>query len=101
MSATVGRWTVGGWAGGRGCRTADRRMSKGDILSAHGDDAYIERATVVGAAGFLVKHTSVHLLAEVIREVHKGNRHLIPVSEETTGPRGQKSRGGNRLATAK
>jgi DNA-binding NarL/FixJ family response regulator len=76
-------------------------MSKGDILSAHGDDAYIERATVVGAAGFLVKHTSVHLLAEVIREVHKGNRHLIPVSEETTGPRGQKSRGGNRLATAK
>ncbi len=42
------------------------------ILSAHSDDAYVEQVTALGAAGFLLKQTSSHVLAEAIREVHKG-----------------------------
>ncbi len=43
------------------------------ILSAHGDDAYVEQAVRLGAAGFLVKQTSSDNLPTAIREVHKGN----------------------------
>jgi DNA-binding NarL/FixJ family response regulator len=48
------------------------------ILSAHGDDAYVEQVTALGAAGYLVKQTSAHILAEAIREVHKGNVFFSP-----------------------
>jgi DNA-binding NarL/FixJ family response regulator len=48
------------------------------ILSAHSDDKYIERLTSLGAAGYLIKQTSAHLLAEVIREVHNGNAFYSP-----------------------
>ena len=43
------------------------------ILSAHSDDAYVEKVAVLGAAGFLLKQTSSHVLAKAIREVQKGN----------------------------
>ena len=43
------------------------------ILSAHNDDVYVEQATVLGAAGFLLKQTSSHVLANGIREVQRGN----------------------------
>jgi DNA-binding NarL/FixJ family response regulator len=42
------------------------------ILSAHSDDAYVDRAVEIGAAGFLLKQTSSHCLAEAIRTVQKG-----------------------------
>jgi DNA-binding NarL/FixJ family response regulator len=48
------------------------------ILSAYGDDAYIEQATTFGAAGFLLKQTSSHNLSTAIREVQKGNRFFSP-----------------------
>ncbi len=44
------------------------------ILSAHSDDAYIERMTTVGAVGFLEKQTAAEFLTEAIREVVKGRR---------------------------
>jgi DNA-binding NarL/FixJ family response regulator len=43
------------------------------ILSAHSDDVYVDQAILLGAAGFLLKHTSPHILARAIREVQKGN----------------------------
>jgi len=43
------------------------------ILSAHSDDAYVERATDVGAVGFLLKQASAMELSKAIREVQKGN----------------------------
>src|SRR5213592_2627891 len=43
------------------------------IRSAHSDDAYVEQATGLGAAGFLLKQTSSHVLATAIREVQRGN----------------------------
>jgi DNA-binding NarL/FixJ family response regulator len=42
------------------------------ILSAHSDDAYIERMCAAGVAGFLEKQTSAELLTQAIREVAKG-----------------------------
>jgi DNA-binding NarL/FixJ family response regulator len=46
------------------------------ILSAHSDDAYVERVMALGAAGYLIKQTSAHCLSEAIREVQKGNTYF-------------------------
>jgi len=48
------------------------------ILSAHSDDAYVQRATELGAVGFLLKQTSAHDLSKAIREVQKGNIFFSP-----------------------
>jgi DNA-binding NarL/FixJ family response regulator len=48
------------------------------ILSAHSDDAYVKNATESGAAGFLLKHTSVREVCRAIREVHKGKTFFSP-----------------------
>jgi len=42
------------------------------MLSAHGDDAYLQSATESGAVGFLVKQTSAHEVCLAIREVQSG-----------------------------
>ncbi len=48
------------------------------ILSAHSDDAYIEQVMALGAAGYLIKQTSLLILAKAIREVCKGNTFFSP-----------------------
>jgi DNA-binding NarL/FixJ family response regulator len=48
------------------------------ILSAHSDDAYVEQATASGASGFLLKHTSSHVLARAIRKVAEGGSFFSP-----------------------
>src|SRR5437762_1378542 len=71
------------------------------ILSAHSDDAYVEQVTMLGAAGFLLKQTSSHVLAMAIREVQKGKTFYGPsISkrvQDRIQDRSQKSldRGGN------
>lgn len=52
--------------------------SKVLILSAHSDDAYVEKALEFGAKGFLLKQTSAHVLSRAIREVQKGNVFFTP-----------------------
>lgn len=42
------------------------------ILSAHNDDAYVQRALDFGASGYLLKQISGSLLPGAIREVHNG-----------------------------
>src|SRR5438309_2160155 len=76
------------------------------ILSAHSDDAYVEQASVLGAAGFLLKQTSSDNLATAIREVEKGNTFFSPAISRRARVRSQKSleRGGqfkkgNRLSS--
>jgi DNA-binding NarL/FixJ family response regulator len=49
------------------------------ILSAHSDDAYVEKAATMGAAGFLLKQTSAHVLCDAIREIEKGNTFFSPL----------------------
>jgi DNA-binding NarL/FixJ family response regulator len=48
------------------------------ILSAHSDDAYVERALELGVAGFLIKQSSVHVLKDAIRGAHKGKAFYSP-----------------------
>ncbi len=56
------------------------------VLSAHGDDAYVEQVTELGASGFLVKQTSSQNLATAIREVQKGNTFFRPaISKRLNG----------------
>jgi len=48
------------------------------ILSAHSDDAYIDRVIAVGAVGFLIKQTSAQILGKAIHEVMAGNTYYSP-----------------------
>ena len=48
------------------------------ILSAHGDDAYVEQAMNLGAAGYLIKQTASNVLAAAIREICKGHPFFSP-----------------------
>jgi DNA-binding NarL/FixJ family response regulator len=48
------------------------------ILSAHSDDAYIDRVVEIGAVGFLVKQTSAQILAKTIRLVAAGGTYYSP-----------------------
>jgi DNA-binding NarL/FixJ family response regulator len=64
------------------------------ILSAHSDDAYVEHATELGAAGFLLKQTSSHDLSKAIREVQKGNTFFSPSIDKRFHKRDSKSPNG-------
>ena len=48
------------------------------ILSAHSDEAYVEQVIALGAAGYLLKQTSAHVLSKAVREVQKGNTFFSP-----------------------
>jgi DNA-binding NarL/FixJ family response regulator len=61
------------------------------ILSAHGDYAYFDQATAFGAAGFLLKQTSSHVLATAIREIQKGHTFFGPVVSRRFQDRSHKS----------
>ena len=43
------------------------------ILSAYGDEEYVEQVIGIGAAGFLIKQTSALVLSKAIREASKGH----------------------------
>ena len=60
------------------------------ILSAHSDDAYVEQVAALGAAGFLLKQTSSHILAMAIREVQRGNTFFSPAVTLRARHRSQK-----------
>src|SRR6266576_5857105 len=77
------------------------------ILSAHSDDAYVRQVTELGAAGFLLKQTSSHVLAEAIRAVDKGNTFFSPAiarrlhggDQKPLGRRGEPRKRINRLSS--
>jgi DNA-binding NarL/FixJ family response regulator len=48
------------------------------ILSAHSDDAYVEQVIALGAAGYLIKQTSAHVLSKAVRQVERGNTFFSP-----------------------
>lgn len=72
------------------------------ILSAHSDDAYVERMMSLGAAGYLIKQTAAHVLPDAIRKVHRGNRFFSPTISKRLDSRRQRSpRTGELLAAGK
>ncbi|MCC5789350.1 MAG: response regulator transcription factor [Opitutales bacterium] len=46
------------------------------MLSAHGDDAYVEEAIESGASGFALKQAAGSALTKAIREIHAGRRYF-------------------------
>ena len=64
------------------------------MLSAHSDDAYVEQAIDMGAAGYLLKQTSAHALSEAIRDVHKGGTFFSPSIAKRLRGRAQESLNG-------
>ena len=48
------------------------------ILSAHSDEEYVERVTGLGAAGYVLKQSSLEDLATAIRAAHAGKVYLSP-----------------------
>ncbi len=48
------------------------------MLSAHSDDAYVEKVMALGASGYLIKQTAAHVLPAAIRDVHRGKPFLSP-----------------------
>jgi DNA-binding NarL/FixJ family response regulator len=63
------------------------------ILSAHSDEAYVERVNTLGAAGFLLKQTSSHFLAKAIRDVQKGNKFFSAAVAKSIDGRAPSQRG--------
>lgn len=67
------------------------------ILSAHGDDEYVERLVELGASGYLVKQNSGQVLIHAIREIVSGKSYFsksiasrIRQQEEQSRLRGEK-----------
>lgn len=48
------------------------------LVTSHGRPGHLKRALAAGARGFLPKTTSASTLAEAIRTVHAGGRHVDP-----------------------
>nr|NLD39748.1 response regulator transcription factor [Actinomycetales bacterium] len=48
------------------------------IVTSHGRPGYLRKALATGARAFLPKTTSARLLADVIRQVHAGQRYVDP-----------------------
>jgi two-component system response regulator DesR len=48
------------------------------IVTSHGRPGYLKRALASGVSGFLPKTTSAATLAQVVRIVHAGGRHVDP-----------------------
>jgi DNA-binding NarL/FixJ family response regulator len=61
------------------------------MLSAHSHAAFVKQVTEMGAAGFLLKHTSSAVLATAIREVQKGNSFYSPSISKRLNGHDQKS----------
>lgn len=69
------------------------------ILSAHSDDAYVERVMALGASGYLIKQTAAHILPMAIREVHKGKAFFSPAISKRFHHHQQKARERGELRT--
>jgi DNA-binding NarL/FixJ family response regulator len=53
-------------------------LTKVLMLSAHGDDAYVEQTTALGAAGYMLKQSCACLLPHAIRNIQAGCMVLCP-----------------------
>lgn len=54
------------------------------ILSAYSNSSCIEQVLTNGATGYLIKKSSIYILAQAIRQVHQGNRFFDPSIDAST-----------------
>jgi len=62
------------------------------ILSAHSDDAYVQKAMSLGASGFLLKQIAAQYLPEAIHKVAKGTKIFSPEIAKRLSHQNQKVR---------
>jgi DNA-binding NarL/FixJ family response regulator len=67
------------------------------ILSAHSDAEYVEQVMKAGARGYLIKQSSGDVLAQAVRELHKGQTYFTPSIAKRLKEEYQKSSDGSRL----
>jgi DNA-binding NarL/FixJ family response regulator len=67
------------------------------ILSAHSDAEYVEQVMKAGARGYLIKQSSGDVLAQAVRELHKGQTYFTPSIAKRLKEEYQKSADGSRL----
>ncbi len=59
------------------------------VLSAHGDEGYLEQMLSMGVAGYLLKQASAHVLSEAVRTIAKGKTYFSPgIARRVRAPRG-------------
>jgi DNA-binding NarL/FixJ family response regulator len=71
------------------------------ILSAHSDDAYVEKVMSLGASGYLIKQTAAHVLPEAIRRVHLGKKCFSPTIADRRKHHRQRAHDRGELRTSK
>ncbi len=71
------------------------------ILSAHSDAEYVEQVVKAGARGYLIKQSSGDVLAQAIRDLHKGQTFFTPSIAKRLKEDYQKSADGSRLQKRK
>jgi len=57
------------------------------VLSAHRDDEYVDEVIRLGAAGYLIKQSSAHILPKAIREAQSGRAFFDPAVTKRLGDR--------------
>jgi len=62
------------------------------VLSAYSNPNCVEQVLTQGAAGYLIKKSSIHILADAIRQVHQGDRFFDPSIDPATIPDPAKKR---------
>lgn len=79
----------------------DRPDTKILILTAHSDEAYVEKVMELGAKGYLTKQSSSHLLAESIRGIFHGGKCFSPAIALHLNRHEQKAQGNGDLHAKK
>ena len=69
------------------------------ILSAHNDAEYVDQAIKLGAAGYLLKQSSIQIISKAIREASKGNSFFSRSISKRLAERDEKAylRGGDKM----
>lgn len=75
--------------------------SKIILLSAHNDDAYVQKAISIGVSGYLIKQTAAHVLPEAIRQVADGKSFFSPLIAKRLADQARKARANGSPASTK
>ena len=78
----------------------DTPATKIILLSAHNDDAYVQRAISIGVSGYLIKQTAAHVLADAIRQVATGKTFFSPLIAKRLADQARKARANGSLKPA-
>jgi DNA-binding NarL/FixJ family response regulator len=71
------------------------------LLSAHNDDAYVQKAISIGVSGYLIKQAASHVLPEALRQVASGKTFFSPLIAKRLADQARKAHANGTPASAK